>query len=143
MSGAREQRTKGPLSGMWRDKKTDLSFRIEDDETRLDIKFTGSHPFVREFSAELTRYGEKPDLFSGRLQATFKQHIPIYTRTITATHRGSGELEFHCPDWPDSKARNKTKTLNVLLVRTGDLPKSQFTLPTSTLKKPTKSRSRR
>ena len=115
----------GPLSGIWRDKKSGLSLRIEDDGSTLDIKLSGRNSLVRQFTANLSRDDKTPDLLEGTAEAKFVHNALAYSRQITAKVNKSGQLELKCPEWPDPYGRAKPKTQTARLVRQGDLPRSR------------------
>jgi GYF domain 2 len=113
----------GPLSGIWRDKRSGLSLRIEDNGSALDIKLSGRNSLVRQFTANLSRDDKKRDSFGGSAEAKFVRNALAYSRPITAKVNKSGQLELKCPDWPDPYGRAKPKTQTATLIRQGDLPR--------------------
>jgi hypothetical protein len=107
---------------MWRD-KNGLSFRIEDEETTLNMSFSGRDPFLRRFAATLSRSDGKPDSFEGNALAQFSAGIPGYSHRVTATLDESGQLQLECPEWP-GRTGHGTKSLKAVLMRQGESPQS-------------------
>jgi hypothetical protein len=139
----RAERTKGPLSGIWREKKGGNGFRIEDDDTALEIKLYGFNAAFRRFEGKLARRDGKPDSFEGTVEATFVHNPRGYSHRVTATLNKSGQLELTCPEWPDPSARAKPRTQKAVLIRQGDLPSSAFRFPASAPSRPIRTRSLR
>jgi hypothetical protein len=134
---------KGPLSGIWRDKKGGNGFRIEDDDKALGIQLSGYNAAVRRFEGKLARRDGKPDSFEGTVEATFVHNPRGYSHRVTATLNKSGQLEMTCPEWPDPYGRSKPKTRTAILIRQGDLPTQRFPFPTSAPSGPNKTRPNR
>jgi hypothetical protein len=121
----REQTPKGPLSGVWRDKKSGLGLQIEDDGSTLDIQLSGRNSLVRQFTANLSRDGKKADWYEGSAEAKFVHNAFVYSRQITVKVNKLGQLELKCPEWPDPYGRAKPRMQTATLIRQGDLPRSR------------------